>query len=72
MNPGEEAALRRTGLEPMPPAPMRLPRLVDEGGDQLWLRCQVDGVERECDLTIGQAWGFVFALLAWIAKASRR
>ncbi len=51
---------------------MRYPRIVDENTDQLFLRCQVDGVEREAEITIGQAWALMFTLLAWLAKASRR
>jgi hypothetical protein len=51
---------------------MKLPRVVDEGGDQLWLRCMVDGVDRECEVSIGQAWAMLFSILGWLAKASRR
>lgn len=64
--------LARVGLEQVTTEPMKFPRMVDENTDQMWLRCQVDGVERECEITIGQAWAMVFTLLAWLAKAVRR
>lgn len=53
------------------PAPMHLPRLVDEGTDTLYLRAQVDGQERECEITKGQAWSLMFTLLGFLARACR-
>ena len=60
------------GLERIVPAPMKYPRIVGEDRDQLWLRCQVDGVEREAEITIGMAWAFMFTIMGWLAKAGRR
>lgn len=69
----EEEALRLAGLEPIPPpAPMKYPRIVDENRDQIFLRCNVDGVEREAEITIGQAQNMVMTLMGWIFKAGRR
>lgn len=67
-----DAILRKSGLDAKePPEPMRYPRVVDECDGKLWIRCLVDGVDREVDLTTGQAEGMVLTLLAWLFKRSR-
>lgn len=74
-----DTVLDRAGLESIAvkdeataPEPMKYPRLVDENAGQLWLRCFVDGTDRECEVTKGQAWAMVFTLMGWLAKDSRR
>lgn len=47
--------LRRVGLDP---AENAYPRVIVEG-DQIWLRCTIDGKEIDCEISVRR--GFVLA-----------
>ena len=74
MNLAEEEALETVGLHAQPPTvpePMKFPRIVGDG-DQIFLRCVVDGVDRECEVSIGVAFNMLIDLTKRLASLARR
>lgn len=64
-----DEALDIAGLEPKA-EPMRYPRLFSDG-TRMVLRCQVDGVDRECELTLNRQQEWIVTLANWLPRLPR-
>jgi len=50
---------------------LKYPRLVYEGGCQIWLKIQIDGVDHEIEVAPEVAWDWLISLPGWLKRIAR-